>query len=147
MQTVKGMTRRQAVTDTDEIRRYADAVMSMISEDQDSGQVPRDVASLDELDECVDLLDYYRQAGLASGTAAVAWLLDAVSDEIDRRLSAAHAGPWHVMWKQPGGQMSDIGRAIGYPTRPEAEAVGREHVAEHGGSFHIRVRRLDQTTA
>jgi len=128
------------VTDTEEVRRYAEAVMSMIKEDQDSGQVPRDVASVDELDNFVDLGDYYRQADLPSGSHEAACLRDAVSGEIGRRLSESQTGPWHVTWKHPGGQASDIGRAVGYPTRAEAEAVGREYLAAHGGAFYVHSR-------
>ena len=34
----------------EDVQRYADIIMAMIKEDQDSGQVPQDAASWDELD-------------------------------------------------------------------------------------------------
>jgi hypothetical protein len=126
------------VTDTDDVTRYSDAIMSMIKEDQDNGQVPRDVASVDELDNFVDLEDYYRQVSIPSGSDGVIGLRDAVRNELGRRLAAAQGGPWHVIWQHPGGGVSDVGRAVGYPTREEAEAVGRGHVTAHGGGFHLR---------
>ena len=42
------------MTDTEDVQRYADAIMAMIKQDQDTGQVPRDVCSWDELDDTVD---------------------------------------------------------------------------------------------
>ena len=61
------------MTDTNEVRRYADAIMTLIKEDQDAGQVPRDVCSWDELDDSVDTEDYYRQAQLTRILVPVAW--------------------------------------------------------------------------
>ena len=43
---------------TEDVQRYTDAIMAMINEDQDSGQVPRGATSWDELDNCVDTNDY-----------------------------------------------------------------------------------------
>ena len=131
---------------TDDVGRYADAVMRMIKEDQDSGQVPRDVASLDELDDSADIDDYYRRVGLPADRPEAAWLREAVGTEVGHRLSAEHGGPWHVAWHLPGSPPSDIGRGIGYATRAEAEAVGREYRAAHGGSFYIRGRQPDLTS-
>ena len=51
----------------------------MIKEDQDNGQVPRSVATWDELDDSVDTDDYYRQAQMPSGTAEAASLRNAVT--------------------------------------------------------------------
>ena len=75
-----------------DVRRYADTIMAMIKEDQDTGQVPRTVCSWDELDESVDAADYYRLARLPSGTPEAAGLRDAVNDEVGRRLAEAQAG-------------------------------------------------------
>jgi len=125
------------VADTSEVRRYADAIMTLIREDQDAGQVPRDVCSWDELDDSVDTEDYYRQAQLPAGTPEAAALRDAVNDEVGRRLAASQGGPWGVTWTSPDGQPRDIGRTIGYPTRAEAEAVGREYLAEHRGAYQV----------
>ena len=75
------------MTFTEDVRRYADAIMAMIKEDQDTGQVPRDVCSWDELDDTVDVGDYYRLAKMPTGTDAAAELRDAVSDEVARRLA------------------------------------------------------------
>lgn len=83
---------------TEDVHRYADAVMIMIEEDQASGQVPRDVASLDELDNCVDAGDYYRRTHMPSDGHEATELRNAVSAEIDRRLAGSQGGPWHVKW-------------------------------------------------
>ena len=125
------------MADTSEVRRYADAIMTLIREDQDAGQVPRDVCSWDELDDSVDTEDYYRQAQLPAGTPGAAALRDAVSDEVGRRLAVSQGGPWGVTWTSPDGQPRDIGRTIGYPTRAEAEAVGQEYLAEHRGAYQV----------
>jgi len=76
------------MTFTEDIQRYADAIMAMIKEDQDTGQVPRDVCSWDELDDTVDVGDYYRLAHLPTGTPAAVQLRDAVNDEVARRLAS-----------------------------------------------------------
>ncbi len=125
------------MTDTQEIQRYADAIMAMIREDQASGQVPSDVSSWDELDGSVDTEDYFRQASLPSGAGHDGGLRDAVIGEIGRRLSGPQGGPWHVIWTRPGQAAMDIGRTMGYATRAQAEAVGRGYVAEHGGRFRV----------
>jgi polyhydroxyalkanoate synthesis regulator phasin len=80
------------MTFTDDVQRYADAIMAMIKEDQDTGQVPRNVCSWDELDESVDAADYYRQARMTAGTRNVARLRSAVNDEVGRRLAKAVSG-------------------------------------------------------
>lgn len=46
------------MTVINEVQRFTDAVISMIKEDQGSGQIHLDVSSLDELDNYVDLDDY-----------------------------------------------------------------------------------------
>jgi hypothetical protein len=119
-------------------RRFATAIMTMIKEDQDSGQVPRTVSSLDELDDCVDIEDYFRQIGLPSGDQDATDLRDAVTAEVGRQLASASGGPWHVVWKPAGGASAEIGRTAGYATQAEAEAVGREHVHTSGGGFSLR---------
>jgi len=78
---------------TADVRRYADAIMAMIKEDQDSGQVPRGACSWDELDDTVDAEDYYRLARMPSGTAEAHELRIAVNDEVGRRLAGAGHGP------------------------------------------------------
>ena len=125
------------MTDTGEVRRYADAIMTLIREDQDAGQVPRDVCSWDELDASVDTEDYYRQAQMAAGTPEATGLRDAVSEEVGRRLAAAQGGPWGVTWTSPDEHAQDIGRTIGYATPAEAEAVGREYLSKHGGTYQV----------
>jgi len=125
------------MTDTNEIRRYAAAIITLIKEDQDAGQVPRDVCSWDELDDSVDTDDYYRQAQLPAGTREANDLRNAVNDEVSRRLAASQGGPWGVTWAFPGGRARDIGRAIGYATRAEAEAVGQEYLSKHGGTYQV----------
>ena len=125
------------MTDTSEIRRYAGTIMMLIKEDQDAGQVPRGVCSWDELDDSVDTEDYYRQAQLPAGTRAADDLRNAVNDEVSRRLAASQGGPWGVTWTSPDGRARDIGRAIGYPTRTEAETVGQEYLSRHGGAYQV----------
>jgi hypothetical protein len=125
------------MTNPQDIRRYSDAIMAMIKEDQDSGQVPREVSSWDELDDSVDTEDYCRRALLPAATGRTVALRDAVTSDISHRLSGALGGPWHVMWTHPGGAPLEISRTIGYATKAEAEEVGREYLAVHGGSFHV----------
>jgi hypothetical protein len=125
------------MTTTENVQRYADAIMAMIKEDQDSGQVPRDVSSWDELDASVDTNDYYRQARMPSGIREASDLRNAVNDEVERRLTAAQGGAWRVTWTRPDGYAVDIGRTVGYGTRAEAEAVGDEYLTEHGGAYHV----------
>jgi hypothetical protein len=76
------------MTFTEDVQRHADAIMAMIKEDQDTGQVPRNVCSWDELDDTVDVGDYYRLAHMPTGTDAAAELRNAVNDEIARRLAS-----------------------------------------------------------
>ena len=125
------------MTDTNEVRRYADAIMTLIKEDQDAGQVPRDVCSWDELDDSVDTEDYYRQAQLPAATPDAIGLRNAVNDEVSRRLAASQGGPWGVTWTSPDGHPRDIGRTIGYPTRAEAQAVGQQYLNKHGGAYQV----------
>ncbi len=126
------------MTDVNEVRRFTDAVMTMIKKDQGSGQIPADVSSLDELDNYVDIEDYYRRIRLPAGDHAGAELRHAVGEEIGLRLLAAQGGPWHVIWRRPDGGTQDIGKTVGYATQAEAQAVGREHLHAHGGGFHLR---------
>ena len=77
------------MTRAEDVQRYADAIMAMINEDQDTGQVPRGVCSWDELDDSVDVGDYYRLAKMPTGTRAAVGLRDAVHDEVGRRLTRA----------------------------------------------------------
>jgi len=125
------------MTDAEDVRRYADAILAMIKEDQDSGQVPRDVLNWDELDASVDTDEYWRQAQLTSGTATAAALRDTVTGEVSRRLTRSQAGPWNVTWTDPGGRSVDIGRTIGYATREEAETVGERYLTDHGGAYRV----------
>ena len=81
------------MTFTEDVQRYADAIMAMIKEDQDTGQVPRVICSWDELDDTVDVSDYYRLAKMPTGTRAAAKLRNAVNDEVARRLAGVQAGP------------------------------------------------------
>jgi hypothetical protein len=81
------------MTRAEDVQRYADAIMAMIKEDQDTGQVPRGVCSWDELDDSVDVGDYYRLARMPTGTRAAAGLRDAVHDEVGRRLARAQGDP------------------------------------------------------
>jgi len=81
------------MTFTEDVQLYAGAIMAMIKEDQDTGQVPRDVWSLDELDDTVDIGDYYRLAQMPTGTHEAAELRNAVNDEVARRLARAQAAP------------------------------------------------------
>jgi len=80
------------MTNTEDVQRYADAIMAMIKEDQDTGQVPRNVCSWDELDDSVDAGDYYRLAGMPSVTRDATALRDAVNKEVGRRLARAGGG-------------------------------------------------------
>ena len=80
------------MTNTEDAQRYADAIMAMIKEDQDTGQVPRNVCSWDELDESVDAGDYYRLAGMPSVTRDATALRDAVNREVGQRLAGAARG-------------------------------------------------------
>lgn len=124
--------------DTAEVRRLTDGVISMIREDQGSGQIPPDVLSLDELDNYVDIDDYYRRVDLPVGDHGAAELRCAVDKEIGRRLAAAQGGPWHVFWRPSDGVPQEVGRTVGYATQAEAQPIGREHVRAHGGGFHLR---------
>ncbi|HYB16626.1 MAG TPA: hypothetical protein VEF71_14305 [Streptosporangiaceae bacterium] len=80
------------MTFNEDVQRYADAIMAMIEEDQETGQVPRSVCSWDELDESVDAADYYRLARMPAGTRNAARLRSAVNDEVGRRLAATVSG-------------------------------------------------------
>jgi len=77
------------MTRPEDVQRYADAIMAMIREDQDTGQVPRGVCSWDELDDSVDVGDYYRLSQMPAGAGEAASLRDAVHDEVGRRLARA----------------------------------------------------------
>jgi hypothetical protein len=77
------------MTDNQDVQRYADALMALIKQDQDTGQVPRGVCSWDELDESVDAEDYYRLVQLPSGTQEARDLRDAVNEEVSRRLGGS----------------------------------------------------------
>ena len=123
--------------DKEEVQRYADAIMTMIKEDQDSGQVPRDACSWDELDNTVDANDYYRKARVPSGTDEAADLREAVNDDVGRRLNGSGGGPWRVTWVPSRVAALNIGRKVGYATKAEAEAVGKQYRAEHGGKYHV----------
>jgi hypothetical protein len=81
------------MTFTEDVQRYADAIMAMIKEDQDTGQVPQGVCSWDELDDTVDAGDYYRLARMPTGTRAAAELREAVTEEVAQRLARAQAAP------------------------------------------------------
>jgi len=83
---------RQVMSNTEDVQRYADAIMAMIKEDQDTGQVPRNVCSWDELDDSVDAGDYYRLAGMPSVIGDAAALRDAVNKEVGQRLARAGRG-------------------------------------------------------
>ena len=80
------------MTNAEDVQRCADAIMAMIKEDQDTGQVPRGVVSWDELDESVDAGDYYRLAQMPSGAGDAFNLRNAVNEEVGRRLAAAQGG-------------------------------------------------------
>jgi hypothetical protein len=121
----------------EDVKRYADAIITMIREDQDSGQVSRGASSWDELDESVDANDYYRKAGMPSGTDEADELRNAVYAEVGRRLSGSQGGPWRVSWTPPYVAALNIGRKIGYATREEAEEVGQKYLAQHGGAYHV----------
>ncbi len=123
---------------TADVDRYADAIMLMIKEDQDTGQVPRDASSWDEIDDTVDANDYYLRAQLPSGTAQATELHNAVNDEITRRLARAEGGPWGTIWVHPDGHEVNVSRTAGYATRAEADTVGSDYQAEHGGSYRVQ---------
>lgn len=125
------------MTSTEDAQRYADVIMAMIREDQDTGQVPRDVSSWDELDDSVDTEDYYRLAQMPSGTRDAINLRNAVSDEVGRRLAGSQGGPWRVTWAAPDAPAVDISRAVGYATPAEAEAVGQQYTSRHGGVYDV----------
>ena len=125
------------MTDMNQVRQLTDAVLSMIREDQASGQVPPDVSSLDELDNYVDIDDYYRRIRLPAGDHGAVQLRHALDEEIGRRLAAAQGGPWHVIWRRPDGATQDIGKTVGYATQEEAQAIGREYLHSHSGGFHL----------
>ena len=91
------------MTNIDEVRRYADAVISMIKEDQGTGQIPADIVSLDELDNYVDIDDYYRRIRMPGEDHDAAELRSAVGEEIGKRLAAAQGGPWHVTHRKDAG--------------------------------------------
>ena len=76
---------------TEDVQRYADTIMAMIKEDQGTGQVPRGVCSWDELDDTVDVGDYYRLAQLPTGTPGAAELRNAVHYEVAQRLARPQA--------------------------------------------------------
>lgn len=122
------------MTHTDDVQHYADVIMAMIKQDQESGQVPRDVCSWDELDESVDTADYYRQARVPGAPQD---LREAVSQEVGRRLTQAQGGRWTVTWTSPDGRSHDISRGTGYATEAEAEAVGRDYTSQHGGVYRV----------
>ena len=113
-------------------------MIAMIKEDQGTGQIPADVSSLDELDNYVDIEDYYRRIRLTGVDHAAAEQRCAVATEIGKWLAAGQGGPWHVFWRRPDGLTQDIGKTVGYATQSEAQAVGREHLNAHGGGFHLR---------
>ncbi len=119
---------------TEDVRHYADVIMAMIKQDQESGQVPGDVCSWDELDESVDTADYYRQASLLGARED---LREAVSEEVGRRLTRAQGGRWTVTWTAEDGRSHDISRGTGYATEAEAEAVGRDYAGVHGGVYRV----------
>ncbi|HTT54427.1 MAG TPA: hypothetical protein VMH35_23795 [Streptosporangiaceae bacterium] len=123
---------------TTDVERYANAIMLMIREDQETGQVPHDVSSWDEIDDTVDANDYYLRARLPSGTAQATELHNAVNDEITRRLAQGEGGPWGTIWVHPDGHEVSIGRTAGYATPAEADAVGSDYQAEHGGSYRVQ---------
>lgn len=126
------MTKRE-----EDVRHYADAIMAMIKEDQESGQVRSDASSWDELDETVDANDYFRKAQLPTGTGKAVELRNAVSEEVARRLGGSQGGSWRVTWTPSYVASLNIGRKVGYATREEAEAVGEKYLAEHGGTYHV----------
>lgn len=125
------------MTDINQVQRLTDAVITMIREDQGRGQIPPDVSSLDELDNYVDIDDYYRRIGMSTGNHDALQLRHAVDEELGRRLAAAQGGPWHVIWRRADGETQDIGRTVGYATQDEAQAIGREYLHSHGGGFHL----------
>ena len=108
-----------------EVRRYADAIMTLIKEDQDAGQVPRDVCSWDELDDSVDTEDYYRQAQLPAGTREANDLRNAVNDEVGRRLAASQGGPWGLTWTTPTDVRGTSAARSGTPREPSRRPLAR----------------------
>ena len=125
------------MTNTEDVQRYADAVLAMIKEDQDSGQVPRDVSTWDELDDSVDTDDYFRQALAPAVGHRRGGLRSAVTDEVIRRLTRSQGGPWRVTWTHPDGRFMEIGRTMGYATRAGAEAVGQHYLTDQGGAYDV----------
>ena len=85
----------------------------------------------------MDANDYYRRASLPVGSPEAADLRTAVNDEVIRRLTRDQGGSWGVTWMHPDGHEVNISRTIGYATRAQAEAVGREYVAEHSGGYQL----------
>jgi hypothetical protein len=124
------------MADYEDVTRYADTIMIMIVEDKATGQVPRGASSWSELDATVDTGDYCRQARLPAGHDG-AWLRNAVAAEVSRRLAAVQGGPWTVTWTHPDGHTVAISRLAGYATRAEADAVGRDYRATHGGACEV----------
>ena len=63
----------------------------------------------------------------------------------DRGLEVSEAGgspdhrtaPGGFTWTGPAGQPLGISWTMGYATRPEAEAVGRGYLTQHGGSYQL----------
>jgi hypothetical protein len=96
--------------------------MTMVKEDQDTGQVPRDLCSWDELDESVDTDPYQQAHRLGAPEEPRA----AASEEVGRRLAQAQGDPWAVTWIHPDSPSRGISRGIGYATQAQAEAIGRE---------------------
>ncbi len=125
------------MSEATDVHHYADIILTMIQEDQATGQVPGNVSTWDEIDETVDANDYYRRASLPVGSAEAAGLRAAVNDEVIRRLTTDQGGSWGVTWTHRDGHEVNISRTIGYATRAQAEAVGREYAAEHGGGYHL----------
>ena len=125
------------MSEATDVHHYADIILTMIQEDQATGQVPGNVSTWDEIDETVDANDYYRRASLPVGSAEAADLRAAVNDEVIRRLTSDQGGSWGVTWMHPDGHEVNISRTIGYATRAQAEAVGREYAAEHGGGYQL----------
>ena len=129
------------MVNTADVQRYADVIMAMIKQDQDSGQVPREVSSWDELDDSVDTDDYYRQALLPTGTPAATDLHNAVNDEVTRRLSGAQGGPWMVTWTPPGRPWTSAGRS---GTRPRPKPRRSAGSILPGTAAHITFTLADR---
>ena len=125
------------MADTNEVRRYADAIITLIKEDQEAGQVPRDVCSWDELDDSVDTEDYYRQAQLPVGTPAATGLRDAVNDEVSRRLAASQGGPWGVTWIAPTGTRGTSAAPWGTPRGPRRKPLATDTWASTAGRIRF----------